>query len=69
MTWKATDKHLPKEGDTVLGFWGIEAPGMFGVVTYSAPGHWHEPEDDEDDYRAPQFWMPLPDSPLDRTKA
>ena len=65
MRWKNAKKHLPDDGATVLGFWGIEKPGSFGVVTYAGNGLWHEPEDDEDDFRAPEFWMVLPDSPLD----
>lgn len=32
------------------------------VVHYYS-GRWHEPDDDEDDYRAPDFWMPLPEAP------
>lgn len=65
MTWKKTTGKLPEEGETVLGFWGIEKPGSFGVVTYARPGLWHDPEDDEDDFRAPEFWMRLPASPLE----
>ena len=64
MKWKSTAKHLPKEGSTVLCCWGIEAPGTMGVATYSGSDHWHEPEDDEDDYRRPEHWMELPASPF-----
>jgi len=63
MKWKSTEKHLPEEGDTVLCWWGPEDPGLYGVATYARPEHWHDPEDDEDDYRTPEFWMPLPASP------
>jgi hypothetical protein len=34
-----------------------------GVATYSGSDQWHEPEDDEDDYRAPEWWRQLPDAP------
>ena len=61
--WKTTAKHLPEEGSTVLGCWGIEGPGHMAVVTYSGGNLWHDPEDDEDDYRAPEHWTPLPSSP------
>lgn len=64
MKWKSTAKHLPKEGSTVLCCWGIEPPGTMGVATYSGGDLWHEPEDDEDDYRAPEHWMELPPSPF-----
>lgn len=62
--WKNTTRTLPKEGDVVLCWWG-EKPGLFGVATFARPGHWHDPEDDEDDYRDPDYWMPLPKEPED----
>lgn len=64
MKWKTTAKHLPEEGTTVLGFWGIEPPGSYAVVTYARPGLWHDPDDDEDDFRYPEFWTELPASPF-----
>lgn len=60
--WIHVKEQLPEDGQTVLGSWGIEGPGMCGVATYER-GEWHEPEDDEDTYRSPEFWMPLPASP------
>lgn len=66
MKWKTTSKHLPEEGATVLGWWG-EAPGTFCVATYARPGHWHDPENDEDDYRTPEYWTPLPTPPGDKS--
>lgn len=64
MKWKTTSKRKPKEGETVLCCWGIEAPGSMGVATFSGGTLWHEPDDDEDDFREPEFWMELPDSPF-----
>ena len=63
--WKTTAKKLPEEGATVLCWWGPEQPGTFGVATYQGHDHWHEPEDDEDDYRTPEAWMELPSPPGD----
>lgn len=62
MNWKSTAKHLPKEGTTVLGWWGPanDDGGCYAVATFARPGHWHDPDDDEDDYRTPEYWMPLP---------
>jgi hypothetical protein len=64
MKWKTTNKRRPKEGSIVLGFWGEDAKGSYGVVKFSGGGHWHEPEDDENDYRAPDYWRELPASPF-----
>lgn len=64
--WKSTDKILPNEGATVLCWFG---PGdthpeqCYAVATYARVGYWHNPEDDEDGYRDPDYWMPLPASP------
>lgn len=65
MRWKTTAKHLPEEGTSVLCWWagGKNGEGTFGVATYSGSDHWHEPEDDEDDYRTPEHWQPLPPQP------
>lgn len=63
MKWKTTSKHLPEEGATVLCWWGPERPGAYGVATYAGSDRWHEPEDDEDDYRTPEHWQPLPPPP------
>ncbi len=69
MKWKSVAKHQPEEGSTVLAFWGIERPGSFAVVTYARPGLWHDPEDDEDDFREPEWWTELPPSPFDERDA
>lgn len=65
--WRNTTKTLPAEGATVLCWWGdlTEPPAKdcYGVATYARPGHWHEPENDEDDYRDPDYWMDLPKRP------
>jgi hypothetical protein len=64
--WKNTTKKLPEEGSTVLGWWGPadnDDGGVYGVVVYASPGRWHEPENDEEDFRDPDYWMPLPKAP------
>lgn len=66
MKWKTTSKTLPPEGSTVLGYWAPGVPGgndCYGVVTY-APPLWHDPENDEDDFRPPDYWMGLPTPPI-----
>jgi len=66
MEWIATANKKPKKGQTILAFWtpkiGPVHPGCFATATYY-PGHWHNPEDDEDDYAEPTHWMPLPKAP------
>jgi hypothetical protein len=67
MTWKTTAKRKPVEGQQVLCYW---APAMvggaeaYGVAVLNG-GMWYEPEDDENDFREPTLWMPLPDLPVD----
>lgn len=63
--WRDTKVTVPCDGDNVLGYWVPSAPGGnfdCDVVHYYS-GRWHEPDNDEDDYRAPDFWMPLPKFP------
>ena len=66
--WKDTKVTVPADGDDVIGYW--TSKGVTGgkddisVVHYYA-GMWHEPSDDEDDYRAPDLWMALPSAPAD----
>ena len=60
--WKMTSKRPPEEGATVLCAWGPE-PVCYGVAVYARAGHWHDVDDDEDDYRDPEFWTELPASP------
>ena len=69
MKWKNAARKLPKEGSTVLGYWGeFGQKGTYGVATYARPGHWHEPENDDDDFREPEYWMDLPPSPYEESK-
>lgn len=63
--WIDTKVRVPCDGDNVLGYWMPSVPGGAfdcDVVHYYS-GRWHEPDDDEDEYRAPDFWMPLPAAP------
>lgn len=62
--WIPVSKKLPREGETVLCFFapmvGEKFDGAnFATATMSAPHHWHNPEDDEDDYAVPSLWMPI----------
>ncbi len=74
-SWTPLTRRLPAEGSVVLAFWTPAKGGMvnadcFGVATFVRPGHWHNPDDDEDDYRDPTHWMPLlppaPETPSPR---
>ena len=63
--WRNTKVTVPCDGDNVLGYWCPK--GLGGVfdcdVVHYYSGRWHEPDNDEDDYSPPDFWMPLPDAP------
>lgn len=63
--WRDTKVTVPCDGDNVLGYWASNqsGPGFDCDVVHYYGGHWHEPSDDEDDFRAPDFWMPLPEMP------
>jgi hypothetical protein len=60
--------RLPEPGTTVLAWWdfvqekGTPTETNFAIAHYN--GHyWHAADDDEDDYRDPIAWMPLPEGP------
>ena len=63
MKWIDSTRRKPKEGEQVLCYWSVDGlPGTFGVaVRYG--DHWHEPEDDENDFREPEYWQKLPPAP------
>jgi hypothetical protein len=65
--WISVEKRLPKRGSDVMAFWPPKAGpvhgGCFGIATFATPKHWHNPEDDEDDFIVPSHWMPLPPAP------
>lgn len=62
--WQKTHDKLPEEGNTVLAFWdAVGGGGSYGVALFARPGLWHEPENDENDFRTPDYWMPLPPPP------
>lgn len=68
--WVPVSERLPEAGVTVLALWlpedrriPIDPTKHYGVATYW-PGHWHNPEDDEDQYVEPTYWMPLPAPPM-----
>lgn len=63
--WRDTKVTVPCDGDNVLGYWAPNqsGPGFDCDVVHYYGGHWHEPDNDEDDFRAPDFWMPLPEAP------
>jgi len=64
--WVSVEERQPEPGSTVLAFWeprsGPVTNQCWGLASYW-PGHWHNPEDDEDDYCAPTFWRRLPARP------
>ena len=61
--WTSTKEQLPDAGSTVLAFWPPRAgpvhAGCFATATYAAPGHWHNPEDDDDDFIEPTHWISI----------
>lgn len=63
MKWIETEKEKPRRGETVLGYWPRLAEpqkdGSFSMAVYATPTHWHNPEDDEDDFRPPTHWCRL----------
>lgn len=61
MKWRT--KLQPDNGQRVLAFWETESPGGDMCVAIYACGSWSNPDNDEDDYRAPDAWMPLPEPP------
>jgi hypothetical protein len=69
MEWIRVDDMLPEVGRTVIAFWppylkGSDVTGRnYSIAQYSGSEHWHNPEDDEDDYSVPSHWMPLPNPP------
>ena len=56
----------PKDGTVMFGFWkppgGKVHGGCYGVTTWES-GTWCNPEDSDDTYVSPDFWMPLPAAP------
>ena len=63
--WRDTKVTVPCDGDNVLAYWcAVVGNGETAwCVAHYYTGRWHNPDDDEDDYRAPDFWMPLPAAP------
>lgn len=74
--WIKTEERRPKDGATVLAYWydpliGSQAP-MYGVTEYhyrkarqELNSHiWHAVDNDEDDYREPEYWAQLPEAPV-----
>ena len=64
--WTKTAIAVPRDGDTVLCYWAKDKlhrmDKYIGEAEYGG-GQWYNPENDEDDYRVPTHWMPLPPSP------
>jgi hypothetical protein len=59
LRWNKTSEGHPDGECNVIGIWN----GEVGVAHHTYSHRWHNPEDDEDDYRAPEYWMPLPEVP------
>jgi hypothetical protein len=70
--WIRSEQRRPTEGAVVLAYWN---DGTGGISMDTAEYHrvhathelnahiWHRPHAPDDDYREPEFWMPLPDAP------
>lgn len=57
----------PKDGRIVLGFWptmpGVQVhDACFGLTKYKHGG-WFNAEDEDREYRDPEYWIPLPAAP------
>lgn len=61
LKWTKTIEEQPSGEVDVIGWWKTEA----GVAHHTAGHRWHNPEDDEDVYHEPDYWMPLPNVPTD----
>ena len=63
--WRRVTRNLPEDGVPVLCYWKPQVPGGRDCIGVAMRDHgsWHDPEDDEDDYRDPTHWMPLPEPP------
>lgn len=64
--WKPVETP-PRDGETVLCFWGWPPrtkypPACWSVGTYENE-KWRYPDNQEDDYADPTHWMPLPAPP------
>jgi hypothetical protein len=58
--WVESEKQLPPFGQRVLGCWLGEATEI-DVAIYA--GEWQDPENEDDTYAQPKFWMSLPEAP------
>lgn len=62
--WHNTAERAPEEASIVLGLWyGPDGRPQQAVVVYARQGYWHNEDDDEDDYRGPDYWRDLPETP------
>jgi hypothetical protein len=70
MRWRDAKVTVPCDGDNVLAYWcAVVGNGETAwCVAHYYDGRWHNPDDDEDDYRAPDFWTPLPAAPDNRVE-
>lgn len=60
--WTFLSERNPDAGDCVLASWPTsEQSSEFGICVVKFSGSaWHNPDDDEDEYSAPEKWQPLP---------
>ena len=65
MRWRDVRVTAPCDGDNVLAYWCavVDNGETAWCVAHYYDGRWHNPDDDEDEYRAPDFWMQLPAAP------
>lgn len=56
LKWRLTADEKPEGHVFVICLWKDEV----GVAVHTSGHRWHNPEDDDDDYREPDYWMYLP---------
>jgi hypothetical protein len=65
--WISVKEKLPPEGVAVLAYWKFTQTDLWKESNYEVVwlqgGTWWQADDSDQDYRAPDFWMPLPKAP------
>ena len=64
--WVNVKERQPENGSIVICYWPADKPHnldqCIGDSEY-CDGRWYRPDNDEDDYREPSHWMPMPSAP------
>lgn len=61
--WVPVTERLPPEGARFLGRWVAPQGWCDYALCIRRGDNWHNQDNDEDEYRRPEDWMPLPDQP------